>query len=167
MPKMICPSRKDCPDSRTCRHRIPHKVREDCSCICGTLKLFVKCEPLPELIYLATPYSHNDKYVRHQRHLAACTAAAKLICEGHMVFSPIAYSHPITALARSLGTYDIPLTFDGWKDFDLRMLRLCDKVIVVKMTGWKESVGVQAEIEEAKRLGMEVEYMEEIKVKYA
>lgn len=156
MPKVICPKAGNCRvvDADGCNHKTPHKTTSNCGCFCSTHRDILICRPCQQLIYMATPYSHNDRCVRLDRYSAACRVAADLIQKGHLVFSPIAHSHPITMRG------GLPLGFDYWKAFDLHMLRLCDKVIVVKMTGWKESIGVQAEIEEAIRLGMVVEYME-------
>ena len=49
----------------------------------------------PELIYLASPYSDPDPWVKENRFLAVCTKAAKMMSEGAYVFSPIAHTHPI------------------------------------------------------------------------
>ncbi len=42
------------------------------------------------------------------------------------------------------------------------MLSICDRMIVLCQRGWKESVGVQAEIKLAEEFGMPIEYMEQI-----
>ena len=47
------------------------------------------------IIYLAAPYSHPDPGVRERRFRAINRAAAALIAEGRIVFSPISMSHPI------------------------------------------------------------------------
>jgi hypothetical protein len=41
------------------------------------------------MIYLASPFTHDDPAVRQQRFEAACRAAAILISQGKTVFSPI------------------------------------------------------------------------------
>ena len=48
------------------------------------------------LIYLASPYSHPDFVVRQRRFDADCQATATMVRAGLIVFSPIAYSHPLT-----------------------------------------------------------------------
>jgi Domain of unknown function (DUF1937) len=48
-----------------------------------------------ELIYLACPYSDPSAAVRLQRFEHATKAAAALIQQGHIVFSPITMTHPI------------------------------------------------------------------------
>lgn len=104
------------------------------------------------MIYLATPYSHDDPAVREYRFQAANRAASKLMMSGLHVFSPISHSHPI-ALAGGL-----PLGWGYWKEFDRKTMSICDKVVVLKLDGWKESIGVTAEIAMADALGIEVQF---------
>ncbi len=47
------------------------------------------------MIYLASPYSHDDPAVRQERFDAACRAAAELVRQGKTVFRPVAHSHAI------------------------------------------------------------------------
>jgi hypothetical protein len=105
------------------------------------------------LVYLATPYSHPDPMVREQRFLAVNKVASDLMLAGTHVFSPISHTHPI-ALAG-----DLPKGWDFWKDYDFAFLKHCRKIVVFMLDGWKESVGVTAEIEIAKELGLEIEYL--------
>lgn len=107
-----------------------------------------------KLIYLASPYSHPDPAVRLARFQAACKAAAAMMFEGLFVFSPIAHTHPI-ALAGEL-----PLGFDFYAAYDELMISRCDELYVLTIDGWLESVGVTAEIEIAKRLGLPITYQE-------
>ena len=106
------------------------------------------------LIYLASPYSHRDATVRQQRFETVCRITSRLIQEGHLIFSPIAHSHPI-AVAGGL-----PLSFDFWLSFDRRMLRLCDELWIAKIDGWEESIGIQHEIRLAETMGMPVKFIE-------
>lgn len=48
------------------------------------------------LTYLACPYSHPDRDVRQRRFDQVNAAAAWLILNEQMVFSPISHSHPIS-----------------------------------------------------------------------
>ena len=106
------------------------------------------------LVYLASPYSHPSPEVRHQRFEAACNHAARMMRDGLFVFSPIAHTHPI-ALHGGL-----PLGFDYWREYDERMLSACDELQVLMLAGWKESVGVNAEIAMATARGMAITYVE-------
>lgn len=105
------------------------------------------------MIYLACPYSHPDPRVREYRFEAANWAAAKLMSEGHHVFSPISHSHPIAQ-------YGLPKNWDFWRDYDELFVKLCTRVVVLKLDGWRKSVGVMAEIALADEIGKPWEFMD-------
>lgn len=105
------------------------------------------------MIYLASPYTHPDPAVREVRFRAACRQAAEMFRCGIPVFSPIAYSHAIAA-------HDLPLEWDFWARFDEAFLEVCSEVWVLTLDGWRESRGVQAEIELAHELGKPVVLVE-------
>lgn len=107
-----------------------------------------------ELIYLASPHSHPDAAVRQARYEAAVKAAARLFAEGRFVYSPIAHTHPIAIAG------DIPPDFDHWRAYDRHILTLCDRIVVLKLEGWRESKGVQAELTMSVELNLPVEYMD-------
>jgi hypothetical protein len=104
------------------------------------------------LIYLCSSYTHPDGAVRQARFEAACRAAAALIRQGKTVFSPIAHSHAICR-------YGVPLDWTFWREHDQRYLEVCDEVAVLMLEGWRESVGVQAEIAIAQELGKPVTFL--------
>ena len=106
------------------------------------------------MIYLASPYSHPDPAIRDQRYLAACRATVRLLLAGQTVFSPVVHGHPLVQLGVS-GDWRF------WARHDEQYLRRCDHVMVLRVEGWKESEGVQAEIELATRLGIPVVYAQE------
>ncbi len=103
------------------------------------------------MIYLATPFSSPDIEVRQARYEEACRETAELLREGKIVFSPIVHSYPLTE-------YGLPGDWEFWQKVDSHMLRKADRLLVLMMPGWKESIGVQAEITLAERLGIGVEY---------
>ena len=105
------------------------------------------------MIYLASPYMHSDPAVRQERFEVACRAAAELIRQGKTVFSPIAHSHAICQLG-------LPLDWAFWERHDMEFLQRCDEIVVLKLDGWKESVGVQAEIGAARRLEKPVTFLD-------
>ena len=99
------------------------------------------------MIYLASPYSHSSVLVRQHRFEAACRAAAALLRAGVAVFSPIAHSHPIAQ-------FGVPTTWEFWSRLDREYLARCDVLAVLTLPGWRESVGVQAEMTLARELGV-------------
>ena len=106
------------------------------------------------MIYLACPYSHPDSNVREYRFMKANQAAANLMRDGHIVYSPISHTHPIAMEG------DLPLDWSYWQSVDEFYIRLCERVIVLELNGWKKSKGVQAEIEIARALDKPVEFTE-------
>jgi len=104
------------------------------------------------MIYLASPYTHVDPAVRQHRFESACRAAAALIAQGKIVFSPISHSYGICA-------YGIPHDWQFWQRHDRRHLEACEEVVVLMLDGWRESVGVQAEIAIARKLGKPVTFL--------
>ena len=103
-------------------------------------------------IYLACPYSHKDKKVRLKRVEQANKKAAELMEEGHLVFSPLSHSHPISEYCNV-----DPMDHDFWLRQDLWILRgVCDELHVLCLEGWSDSKGVQAEVKVAEDFGMNI-----------
>jgi hypothetical protein len=107
-----------------------------------------------ELIYLACPYSDPDPDVIRFRFESANLISAKLMAEGHLIFSPISHCHPIAMAG------DLPKGWDFWERYDRTMLEACYKIIVLKLPGWTTSKGVTAELKIARELGLEIEYID-------
>jgi len=101
-------------------------------------------------IYLACPYSHPEESMRLFRFKQANIAASKLMNKGYTVYSAISHSHPIAVDA------GLPLEWDYWQNVDETFINLCHTLAVLKLPGWKESKGVNSEIEIAQRLGKPV-----------
>jgi nucleoside 2-deoxyribosyltransferase len=106
-------------------------------------------------IYLACPYSHEKGGIRSMRFDLVNAAAAKLMREGYLVFSPISHTHPIAERG------DLPKGWDFWEAYDRTFIDWADEVHVLMLDGWKESKGVTAEIAIAKELGKPVHYIED------
>jgi hypothetical protein len=96
-----------------------------------------------KLIYLASPYSSPKQEIMDYREdLVTSIAAALTEKYGYSMFLPITQSAPMTRANPNLDG-----KFDTWKEIDLFMIKeKSDEVWVVLMDGWRESVGVQAEI---------------------
>lgn len=71
---------------------------------------------------------------------------------GHVVFSPIVHGHPLVG-------HGLPTDWPFWERFDREHLRRCDELVVLTLDGWRESVGVAAEIRIAGELGTPVHYL--------
>jgi hypothetical protein len=82
-----------------------------------------------------------------------CRIAGQLMQAGHVVFSPIAHTHPIAVRC------ELPRTWDYWEKFDREHIARCDKMTVVMLDGWSTSKGIKAEIEIAEELGKPIIYI--------
>lgn len=114
--------------------------------------------PKRKLIYLASPHKHFDESVMEARYIGVVEAQAKLEQQGHMIFCPIAHSHPAWKMAQSHGGHSP--SWDYYEEFDTKLLSVCSELWVLKLEGWSESIGVKAEIKIAKGLGMPVRYID-------
>ncbi len=103
---------------------------------------------MDKLIYLAQPYTGTDEEMQ-DRYDIACEVTARLMNEGHYVFSPIAHSH-------GPASYGLPKDYAYWKGYCELMIPKCDEVRVMEIDGWTTSVGVAAEIKLADSLGIPV-----------
>ena len=105
------------------------------------------------LYYLATVYSKYPPGIEAAFEDAA-RLAGRLLKAGHVIYSPIVHSHPI-AMFSGID----PLDHSFWLDFDARMMSVCDAILVAQMTGWRESYGVNYEIEFARSYRKPVLYL--------
>jgi hypothetical protein len=102
------------------------------------------------LIYLACPYTHLAADVRLQRFQQATRAAAALIRQRHVVFSPITMTHPIDIeMAGSQNT----LGSEFWVAFDETFMERCDLFVLLPLEGWQQSRGITREIEYFQKAG--------------
>lgn len=101
------------------------------------------------MIYLACPYSHPDPAVRQQRFDAACQATVALMRAGLPIFSPLTHSHPLVR-------YGLAGDWKFWESYDRAHLEACNALAVLMLDGWKESVGVQAELDIAAKLELPI-----------
>lgn len=106
-------------------------------------------------VYMACPYSAPTHEEREQRFNQANKAAAAIMMQGHVVFSPISHSHPI---AIPLGN---ELSHGFWLKQDLAFFDWADELWVVKFNGWDRSKGIEIEIYEwTKRNRKPIKYIE-------
>lgn len=71
-----------------------------------------------------------------------------------VIFNPLANSYPAGQLR------DLPRTTEFWVDGqDLHILRLCERMYVLRLPGWEESSGVNAELSETADLCMEQNWL--------
>lgn len=91
------------------------------------------------LVYVASPYSKYPEGIEAAfREVSRVTG--KLLQAGVKGYSPIAHTHPI-ALYAEIDPYD----YDVWLPFDGAMMAASAAMVVVKMTGWDNSFGINHE----------------------
>lgn len=59
-----------------------------------------------ERIYIASPYSHSVRSIRHERYRCALDATIKLTKAGLVCFSPIVHSHQVAEIGQINGGFD-------------------------------------------------------------
>lgn len=96
--------------------------------------------PDRSLAYLATPYTnyHEGIEIAFREASRIC---ASLLNSGVESYSPIAHCHPM-AMYGDLDALDR----DFWLRYQESMMQRCEVLIVAKMKGWKDSLGIQHEI---------------------
>ena len=107
-------------------------------------------------IYLASPYTHEDSAVRQVRYERVRALTALLLRRGLVVFSPIIHHHDL------INVYDLPKDAAFWGAYDTAMMRSAQEFWVHTQPGWRESVGVAAEIELAGQIHLPIGYVEQI-----
>lgn len=107
----------------------------------------------PRLIYLASPFSHKDRWVMKLRWAIITAIGAKLVSEGKHVFGPITESHAYDEFGVGNSGWEY------WQKHDYLMIDKADELWVVKMKGWEQSVGVQAELTYAQKKGKQIVFL--------
>ncbi|MDO6385623.1 DUF1937 family protein [Uliginosibacterium sp. 31-12] len=114
------------------------------------------------MIYLAAPYSTGlpegmePAEAMRQRADLINKAAAQLMEEGHIVYSPISHGVSLEAHVSA----DNLKSHDFWMNHCFGMLDRARQLCVLRIPGWEASRGVQMEINRARRNGLLVTYME-------
>lgn len=108
------------------------------------------------MIYLATPYAHDDEEVKLDRQRIACDLATGLIRQGLPIFCPIAYGKMIRETMPAAQHW----SHETWMKLDLQFLAKSDMLLVATMPGWDKSKGVTEEIEFAKRYGIPIAFLQ-------
>lgn len=111
-----------------------------------------------KLIYLASPYTSTHEAVIERRVKQTQFAAAELIEAGHLIFSPVVHSHPLSEHI-SFDSTNTPGAMSEWMDYDKAMIDKADEVWVLCLDGWDESLGVEAEIEHARKQDKPVHFV--------
>ncbi|MDE2097534.1 MAG: DUF1937 family protein [Patescibacteria group bacterium] len=104
-------------------------------------------------IYIASPYSHPEPFVRESRYLQVSKYVRDCLESGVCVFSPIVHCHELAKI------WGLPKEADYWQEYNRAMLLGARKLEVLCLSGWKESQGVSWEIKESERQGLPIDYI--------
>lgn len=104
------------------------------------------------MIYLVSPYSHEQESVRHRRFLQARDYTYYALARGVSLFSPIVYGHQFSR------EYGAGTAHEDWLTFNCDMMDAAECLWVLKLDGWETSRGVQHEIEYAEHNGKPIVY---------
>lgn len=95
------------------------------------------------LTYLACPYTHPDEPIRNSRVELASLVAAKLMRQGHPVYSPITHGHAVSQhLPPAVST-----EHKFWMRHCQPFMEVSREIMVLPMHGWRLSKGVQEELD--------------------
>lgn len=103
--------------------------------------------------YLGSPYSKYPDGIA-VAFLRACEAAGLLMKAGVAVFSPIAHSHSIASLCE-MDHCDHTI----WLPADKPLMDAAKGMIVLKLAGWEDSVGLTYELMEFTSAGKPIVFM--------
>jgi hypothetical protein len=103
--------------------------------------------------YLAGPYSSTQIHIRDRRYHQLSFVAAQLIKRGELVYSPVTACHNIAM------DYELPTDAEFWLRQNLAFLSRCDRMYVLCLEGWEQSIGVKREIEFATERNIPIEYV--------
>lgn len=106
------------------------------------------------MIYLASPYTHPSKAVEAERYQQTLQAFATLCLAGAVVYSPIVSCHPAAV------AYGMPTDAKWWEGFNREFMLACDRLIVLRLAGWEQSVGVRDEIAFFAERGIRPEWLD-------
>ena len=104
------------------------------------------------LIYVASPYYHDNLEIMKQRYDAVSDACYLMAMSGWSIISPVMIWHPVKVSKAA---------FEGVIDSDLvrmnkALLLHCDALIVLQIKGWEQSKGIAMEVDWARDAGKEV-----------
>lgn len=104
--------------------------------------------------YIASPYSKYPDGI-YAAYRMACFQSSLLVRAGVPVFSPIAHSHMI-AVAGGIDPFDHAI----WLPADKPLMDASRGLIMLMADSWRESYGMQKELEAFKAAGKPIVYMQ-------
>jgi Domain of unknown function (DUF1937) len=99
-------------------------------------------------LYLASPYTHPDSYVREARYLEAIDALNHLLRNRIWTYSPIVHCHELAK------RNNLPKDHDFWSEYNHLMILNSRGLAILQSPGWDSSKGIADENLYAKHLDL-------------
>jgi len=109
---------------------------------------------ISDIEYLAIPYSDGTEELMDFRADVCDLICSDLMKQGRLIYAPISACHHIAK------KYGLPREWEFWEFMDKEFVRICKKLIVIKLDGWETSTGVKAEMALADKYGIPIEYID-------
>jgi len=104
-------------------------------------------------IYLASPYTDPSPLVRQARYQQVAEVTAQILTQSLAIYSPIVHCHELAK------RYALPKDFTFWSRYNYAMLIESSGLFVLELEGWKNSKGVQGEVDFAIQKGIPITYL--------
>jgi hypothetical protein len=91
------------------------------------------------MIYLASPYTHENKSKQLERAMNAMIATGKLLELGINAYSPTVHWCVYGQSSDKAG-------YDHFRVHDEEMILLCERFVILELEGWQDSEGVTKEM---------------------
>ncbi len=115
-----------------------------------------------KMVYLASPSSHPFKEIELMRYEEINQIAANL----HEHYPQVAFILPITQTYKLMEyNKNIGTAREAWKARDLEFISRSDELWIVSMDGWRESIGVMAELDFALQYQIPVFFIDPVTLK--
>ena len=106
------------------------------------------------MIFIASPYLHNDTEVMEHRFLTVEQYVAECLFNGECVISPIVSYHHMA------NRFDMRKDFKFWKEVNHDLLERSDSIRVLMLPEWRESRGVLDEMAVSSYINLPIEFIE-------
>lgn len=88
-----------------------------------------------------------------QRYLHTSLAVAYLLREGVWVYSPIVHCHELAKRG------NLPREASFWREYNFHMLARSEEMLILRIEGYLDSIGIEEERTEARRLMIPWRYL--------
>lgn len=105
--------------------------------------------------YISNPYNGTEAEKESRAQIAA-RVCGLLLKKGIHAWSPIVHNH---AMMKTFNEFTLEERRTKILDFDFTLLKSAKGMIVLTIDGWKQSYGVQAEIDLCNKLDIPVKYL--------